>query len=267
MKPIEITGLKNSRIKEVVKLRDRKQRDKTKLTVIEGVREVIRAREADVTLEEIYFCEEFLASHMTEKAIRQLMTLETKLFRTNADVFRKISFGDRHEGLLALGRQPALTFKDLKLTECPLVVVLEHIEKPGNLGAILRTCDGAGVDAVLVCDSATDLYNPNVIRSSIGTVFSLNLVQTCAKEACSFLKKNNIKIFATIPGAGESYAQKDFTVPSAFVLGSEQKGLSDFWTQKADEQIAIPMKGQGDSLNVSVTSAVVIYEALRQREL
>ena len=145
------------------------------------------------------------------------------------------------------------------------MVVVEGIEKPGNLGAVLRTCDGAGVDGLFVCDAALDIYNPNVVRSSIGTIFSVPVIQDSSGEILSFLKKNNLKICIASPQAKTLYTDVNFNIPLAVVVGSEQKGLSDFWKSRADVQAKIPMHGKADSLNVSATTAIFIYEALRQR--
>ena len=183
----------------------------------------------------------------------------------SAKVLEKLAYGERHEGIIAVIKTPLLSLKDLKLSKEPLVVVLESLEKPGNLGAVLRTCDGVGVEAVLVCDPKTDVYNPNVIRSSTGTIFSIPVVCGSSSEISSFLKSKKIKICASTPAATKSYTQADFKGAWALVLGSESEGLSDFWLKLADLTVKIPMNGLADSLNVSISAAVILYEALRQR--
>lgn len=180
-------------------------------------------------------------------------------------VMGKLAYGERHESIIALAKTPVLTLKDLKLSNHPLIVVLESLEKPGNLGAILRTCDGVGVEAVLVCDPKTDIYNPNVIRSSTGVVFSIPVVCATYEGIFSFLRSKKIKICASQPQGQKLYTQADFKGSWALVLGSEDKGLSEVWSTCADVTVKIPMKGHADSLNVSISAAIILYEALRQR--
>jgi TrmH family RNA methyltransferase len=182
-------------------------------------------------------------------------------------VMERLAYGDRHEGMVVLAKTPVLTLKDLRLSAQPLVVVLESLEKPGNLGAVLRTCDGAGVEAVLVCDPKTDVYNPNVIRSSTGVIFSIPVVCASPLEILSFLESRRIKICASTPIAQKLYSQVNFKGAWAVILGSETIGLSDFWLRRADLKIKIPMNGKADSLNVSISAAIILYEALRQRQM
>ena len=146
-----------------------------------------------------------------------------------------------------------------------LFVIVECIEKPGNLGAILRTCDGAGIDGVIICDGKTDIYNPNVIRASLGTIFSIKIVVSSNEEALKFLKTKNIKVCATLPLAKKVYTKEDLVNPLAIVVGSEQNGLTDFWVKHADLKVKIPMRGQADSLNVSASTAILLYEIIRQK--
>ena len=168
---------------------------------------------------------------------------------------------------MALAPTPVVRLKDLKLSSKGMVVVLESLEKPGNLGAVLRTCDGVGVEAVLVCDPKTDVYNPNVIRSSTGVIFKIPVVCANSVDIVSFLKSRKIKICASAPAASKLYTEVDLKGAWALVLGSEDQGLSDYWLEVADMTVKIPMKGLADSLNVSSAAAIILYEALRQRQI
>lgn len=260
----KIISVQNPRIKSVVRLREHRERLKTGLTVVEGWREVSRAVKAKIELKEVYICPELFDERTDKKMIEDLKE-RTLLIEVPPVVFEKMAFGDRHEGILAVCRPVTAGFSDLKVPANPLYVIVEKIEKPGNLGAILRTCDAAGVDGVIVCDEATDIYNPNVIRASVGTVFAVPAVRASNDEALNFLKKNRVAVCATLPGADVVYTKENLNRPLAIVIGSEQKGLSDFWMKHSDIKVKIPMRGTGDSLNASVSAAVVVYEVLRQK--
>lgn len=262
---MHISSVTNPKIKRVVKLKQRQARDEQDLTVVDGLREVLRAKEAGVTLEEVYICPALLEKFFGQNAIDALVSEAREVVEVSAAVFEKICFGERKEGIVAIARVKKKSLDAAVLPKDPLVVVLDQVEKPGNLGAILRSCDGAGVDAVIVADTTTDIFSPNVIRASTGVVFSMTVAQGSPDDVKDFLKKNKIKIFAAAPQANQAYFSVDLTGPSAFVLGAEDKGLSDFWLEEADERIAIPMRGKADSLNVSTTAAILVYEALRQR--
>jgi TrmH family RNA methyltransferase len=264
--PEKITSAKNSRIHEVLELRERKTRSATNSIIVEGVREISRAQESKIKFKEIYFCPDFLEDE-AKKLLENIIKTKMSAFDVTKEIFAKIAFGDRQEGLLAICEKPKKSFADIKMSKNPLFVVVERLEKPGNLGAILRSCDGAGVDGLILCDGRVDGYNPNVIRSSIGTVFSVNMVEASNDETLSFLKKNHVAICASLPEDKTTYTQINFKLPSAIVLGSEQEGLSDFWIKHADCKLKIPMYGKADSLNVSTTAAILIYEAIRQRNI
>lgn len=261
----EITSLTNPRVKNIVHLRNRKKRDEGGLTVVEGVREVTRALEAGIVFKELYICGTLAGQDKKSGAIAgKLSSRKVPVHETTESVFAKMSYGDRSEGVLAVCEAPALSLKDLS-SKASFFVVLEAVEKPGNLGAVLRTCDGAGVDGVIICDGKTDVYNPNVIRASLGTVFSVKTVVASNEETVEFLKTKKIKICATLPQAKTVYTKTDLTGPVAVVMGSEQDGLTDFWAKQADVKVRIPMRGAADSLNVSVSAAILLYEILRQR--
>lgn len=280
-----ITSFQNPKLKKIVQLREHKTRQSTGLTIVEGFREISRlneAHKAGALLKELFICREFLKDNGKEDFVKTIEAQGVSIFEVSKEVYAKISFGDRLEGMLAVCQPRVFSLEDLPLRKIPLmgllqndrrglfrnsplIVVVEGWEKPGNLGAILRTCDAAGVDGLIVGDGQTDIYNPNVIRASLGTVFSVRVVQSTKKETLKFLKDRNMQICAATPEATKTYFETNFKVPAALVLGSEEKGLSDFWLEAADCQIKIPMHGKADSLNVSTTAGILIYEALRQR--
>ncbi len=269
----KITSLTNPRVKELVRLRAGGHRKDSGVTIVDGAREVLRAMEAGIKFKEFYVCPELLGRDEEAKQLQaKLSGFKVPVFEVARIVFAKIAYGDRQEGVLGVCEVPKRSLTDLKLkaNAClpdrqALVVIIEHVEKPGNLGAILRTCDAAGVNGVFVCDSKTDLYNPNVIRASVGTIFTVNTVQCSNDEALRFLRMKGIKAYAASPQAQTIYTQVNLTGAVAIVLGSEQEGLSDFWDKNADARVKIPMHGRSDSLNVSTSAAILIYEAIRQR--
>ncbi len=263
--PVErITSAQNAGIKRVARLRTRKSRDARGLTIVEGVREVRQALRAGLKLHMAYICREG-TYHCPDDLLAELDAARIKIIDASCVVYDKIAYGDRTEGVLALVEQPVRTLPDLKLSARPFIVVMESVEKPGNLGAVLRTCDGAGVEALLVCDERTDPYNPNIVRASLGAAFTVPMVTCTGKEAFDFLSVRQIPSFAAVVQATENYFEKDMRGACAIVLGSEQEGLSDFWRRSATEKVRIPMSGKVDSLNVSVSAAIMIYEAVRQR--
>lgn len=262
----EITSAKNLQVKAVMELREKKARDDSGLMIVEGVREMRLARQAGIFFQQVYLARSFI-DQADHREFVEFATKEAKeVFLLKDFIFEKISFGHRQEGALAVCAQPRKQLADIRCSDKPLFMILEHVEKPGNLGAILRTADAAGVDAVLVCDPATDIYNPNVIRSSLGAIFTVAVVEIEASEAFKFLKSKGVVICATVPQAEKVYTEADLNVPLAVVMGSEDQGLGEFWVEHCNTPIAIPMKGKVDSLNVSVSAAIVLYEAIRQRK-
>ena len=256
----KITSLQNNLIKKTQALREARERREQEMTIIDGAREIKRAFESGVILDKVFYVQ-----GQQEELLKQLSTKKIELIEVSESVCEKLAYGEHHEGIIALAKTPLLTLKDLKLSSQSLVVVLESLEKPGNLGAILRTCDGVGVEAVLVCDPKTDVYNPNVIRSSTGAIFSIPVVCATFEGIFSFLKSKKIKICASSPAGQKLYTQVNFKGAWALVLGSEDQGLSEVWPTAADITVKIPMKGMADSLNVSISAAIILYEALRQR--
>ncbi len=263
---IEITSFSNSRIKEINKLRKRRQRDQAKLMIIEGYREISRAMKSGIMIQELYYCPELFQQQEMNDIIKECEQKNIQLFQCSKAIFEKISYRDTPDGLLALAPQISHGLEVLdSLKENSLIVVAEAVEKPGNLGTILRSADGAGVDAVIVCDRCTDINNPNVIRASTGTIFSIPVVETSTEETIEWLNRNNFKIVATTPHTKELYTDIDMTGPTAIVVGTEKDGLSDKWLNQNNSEVKIPMLGIADSLNVSTATTILLYEALRQR--
>lgn len=255
-----IVSPSNPRIKNVIKLKEKaSERRAQDVVVVEGFREIRMAREYGYDIKTLFLCETIF-----QKKQKDILQNIPHLVKVSKEVFEKIAYRENSDGLLALVKPRHLRLQDLKLSASPLLVVLESVEKPGNLGAILRTVDGAGADAVIVCDPKTDIYNPNVIRSSIGCVFSRQVVAAGFDEVVAFLETHKIRSYSAALTAKKLHTQTDLKGPSAIVFGTEAHGLSEKWL-KEGEQIKIPMLGKTDSLNVSASCAVILYEAVRQR--
>lgn len=260
-----ITSLQNTRVKNLVKLRDRRARNQQGIFIAEGYRAISRAMEKDVVPKEIYFCPECFLGENEDALLQSARDAGAELFQLAKHAFEKVAYRDRPEGLLAVMDQWTHSLDDLQLSHPPFLLIVEAIEKPGNLGTILRSADAAGVDAVICCDSVTDLFNPNVVRSSTGVLFSMPTVSTSSDEAIAWTQKNGIRTIATTPHTDNLYAQTDLRGPLAIVMGSEQFGLSDKWLEACDQKVRIPMAGQADSLNVAMATLVTLFEAVRQR--
>lgn len=260
-----ITSLQNPRIKQTAKLRDRRQREKQGRLIIDGARELLRAIESGLPLDEVFLCEAHCRSDDSLRALDALRNTSADIVLVTPAVFEKLAFGERLEGLLAVAKTPRKSLAELQLPPNALVAVLEGIEKPGNIGAILRSADGAGVSAVVLADGVTDLYNPNAIRASLGTIFTLPVATATSSETLAWLRKHQLQIFAAWVDAPLSYTAADYRGPSAIVLGGEAHGLSPVWAAAEIVRIGLPMRGIADSLNVSAAAAVLCYEALRQR--
>lgn len=263
-----LSSAQNPRIKQVVRLRDRKERDKTNLFLIEGYRELLRAVDGGAEIDILFICPKLYLGINEEELVSRMQKNGVKVFDCLESVFRKISYRDRPDGLLAIAVQSHLTLDDIDLPkkEAPLLVVAEAIEKPGNLGTILRSCDAVGAHALLVCDHCTDIHNPNVVRASVGTLFTVPVIESEGEATRNWLHKNGVAIMAATPHAEKEYTQVDMTVPLAIVVGTEQLGLSDEWLKNADIKVKIPMHGIADSLNVATATTLLMYEALRQRK-
>ena len=258
-----ITSAQNPKIKRLLQLQQKSsERRKAGLFVVEGIREVERCVEKGYEIDTIFYLNKPMAENISEIIEKNK---GIKLFEVSPAIYEKIAYRGSTEGVIAEVKTKDKTLQDLKLSENPLVVVLESVEKPGNLGAILRSADAAGADALIVCDPLTDLYNPNLIRNSTGAIFSVPCVACTSEECIKFLKKNNIQILTAQLQDSELYYDTDMKRGTAIVMGTEATGLTDIWRKAADAHIRIPMLGITDSLNVSVSAAILLYEAVRQR--
>lgn len=264
-----LTSTQNPLVKQVLHLRDRHERDQTGLFLIEGYREILRATDAGWAIEQLVVCSDlFLGSNETT-LIQKIASRGTQIITTSEKVFQKISYRDRPDGLLAIAPQRAVRLDDLKQSnssKLPFYVVAEAIEKPGNLGTILRSSDAVGVTGLIVCDRCTDIYNPNVVRASVGTLFTVPTVEAEGEETLHWLKEQGVAILAATPAASHDFTEVDLCRPVAIAVGTEQLGLSKRWMEQADLQVKIPMRGVADSLNVAMATTLLLYEVLRQRE-
>ncbi|MEP6637903.1 MAG: TrmH family RNA methyltransferase [Chloroflexota bacterium] len=262
-----LSSFANPRVKAATALRERRERDRTGLTLIDGARELRRALEAGVEVVEAFVCEPLLAGVDARRALDLLLDRGVTAQTVTEAVFAKLAFGERAEGLLAVAHIPAMGLDTISLPADPLVAVIEAVEKPGNVGAVLRSADGAGVDAVVAASPRTDLFNPNAIRASAGTMFTVAVAAAPTAEVLDWLRGADLRIVAARVDAERLYTEADLTGPIALVLGAEAAGLSDAWTASDIEPVRLPMLGAADSLNVSVSAAVLLYEARRQRGL
>jgi RNA methyltransferase, TrmH family len=262
-----ITSLHNPRVKNAVRLRDAKQRREQGRILIDGVREISRAADAGVRIVEIFFCPDLSGGEEARSLLERLESARCEIISVAEPVFEKLAFGARREGLLAVAEMPHRRLEELHLPDNPLVAVVECLEKPGNLGAVCRSADASGVSALISADARSDLFNPNAIRASLGTLFTLPVCESSSREVLPWLRNQQIKIFAAQVDGSMLYTEADYRGPTAIVLGSEVAGLTPFWTAADVTPIRLPMLGAADSLNLSVTAAVLFYEARRQRSL
>ena len=260
-----LTSLANPRIKAALALRERRDRDRTGRTVVDGAREVRRAIDAGAVVEEVFICEPLLGGDDARVALDRLRTSSTTIESVSETVFARLAFGDRAEGIVAVVRIPSLDLARLVLPAEPLVIVIEGVEKPGNVGAVLRSVDGAGADALVAADARTDLFNPNAIRASAGTIFGVPLAAAATTEVLPWLGEQGLRIVTARADAERVYTDADLTGPLAIALGAEAEGLSASWAGPGFEAVRLPMFGVADSLNISVSAAILLYEARRQR--
>ena len=260
-----ITSLQNPAIRNLLLLleKPRARREQQRI-VIEGLRESRLALAGGFTLTDVFVCPDIVPPGEWEDLTKRIPA-RVRITAVAVNVFNRLVYRDDSGGVLALAEPKMTQLTDLQLPESPLLLVLETVEKPGNLGALLRTADAAGLDAVVICDPQTEVYNPNAIRSSVGCVFTLPVVTASSEEAIRWLKNAGIRIFATALTATHFYHETDFRGASAIVMGSEAHGLSRIWQEEADQSVKIPMRGKIDSMNVSVSAAIVVFEAMRQR--
>jgi TrmH family RNA methyltransferase len=254
-----ITSRQNARVKEAVKLRDRRQRERQGRFLIDGAREILRAIAREIEIVEAFICEPLLADEEAGAAASKLNETNAVVAAVTEEVFEKLAFGERGSGLLAVAKTQATRIDRLQLAAAPLIAVIEGVEKPGNVGAVLRSADGAGVNAVIVADPRSDLFNPNTIRASLGTVFNANVCTATSAETRALLHSLQLPVFAARPEAELLYTEADYRAGAAIVLGSEAEGLSDEWADAGVTGVRLPMRGIADSLNVSETAAVLFY--------
>ena len=258
----QITSVQNPYIKSLVQLQEKaKVRKQTGTFLIEGQREIELALKGGYEIETILICTD-LAQPSENLNIQKS---EHQLIEISKEVYQKLAYRDTTEGILAIAKTKSLALSDLKLSKNPLILVGEAIEKPGNVGAILRTADAANIDAVIIANPKSDLYNPNIVRSSVGCLFTRQIAVGTTEEVIAYLKANNITIYSATLQDSTEYHTQDYTTPTALVVGTEATGLSEKWRIESTKNIIIPMQGEIDSMNVSVAAAILLFEAKRQR--
>ena len=265
-----ITSAQNPKIKDLLALQEKsKERRKKGLFVVEGRRELLHCIESGFEPYTLFICRDIISDQDLDAIVKAIEVrfggLQVQIIEIPQHLYDKVAYRGGTEGVIAELRCREMNLESLRLKENPLVVVLESVEKPGNLGAVLRSADASGVDAVIVCDPLTDMYNPNLIRSSIGAIFTVPVAAATSDETIKWLKSNNIKIYTAQLQDSEWYYDTDMKGGTAIVMGTEATGLTDAWRKAADAHIKIPMLGRLDSLNVSVSAAILMFEAVRQR--
>jgi TrmH family RNA methyltransferase len=270
-----ITSRSNPLIKEVLSLRNHQEREEKGLLLIEGYRELSRALKntlAKLDIPYLFICPSLFLGDNEYLLIQEAVAHNAEIIELPSHLFEKISYRDRPDGILAIAKQWDFSLKDLdqllkKKSSPALLLVAESIEKPGNLGTILRSADAAGADAIILCDEKTDLFNPNVVRASTGILFSLPVVRTSSAAAWEYLRVAQIQVIAATPSAEHEFTHVPMNQPLAIAVGTEQYGLSDFWMERCTLKVRIPMLGIADSLNVATATTLLLYEAIRQRRL
>lgn len=265
MQPL-ISSLQNPKLKQLIKLRDAKYRRQQRAILIDGLREIRQAVAGGVELKEIWFQEGLWSAEEFIADLQHQLPSSIIVQPVTSAVFDRLQFGDRHEGVVAVAKTPNLELGSLELGIQPLVVVIDGVEKPGNIGAICRTAAAANVTALILSDCRCEPFNPNAIRSSLGHIFRIPLATASAEETIGFLNRHGIKMHVARVQAAKSHFEADFRSGSAIVLGSEAHGLEGAWLDAKTLGIRIPMANNVDSLNVSVSAAILLYEAVRQRE-
>ena len=257
----QITSAQNPFIKSLVQLQEKaKSRKQSGTFLIEGKREISLATKGGYEMETILFFPEICSETEARK-----LSSNTELIEINKDVYQKLAYRDTTEGVLAVAKTKSQQLSDLKLSENPLILIAEAPEKPGNIGALLRTADAAHLDAVIIANPKSDLFNPNVVRSSVGCLFTNQIATGTTSEIIAFLKERKINFYCATLQNSTSYHTQDYTLPTALVVGTEATGLTEEWRKEATQNIIIPMQGEIDSMNVSVAAAILIFEAKRQR--
>ena len=264
---LEIKSSQNARIKALAKLKDKRGREKLGKTFLEGYRLISRALDAAFPMQECYFCPSLFLGTNENALLLKLENNGTKLIEVPEYILRKIAYRERPEGLIAVANTRPHELKDVPVKENGLYLVLESIEKPGNMGSIMRSADASGVDGIIVCDKRTDIYNPNVLTASTGAIFYVPFAVSTSEETLKWLEKHKITTLATSPHADLPYDKVDMTKAIAIVVGTEQSGLTEFWFKNSTIKTLIPMSGKIDSLNVAIATSVILFEASRQRRL
>jgi len=266
---LEINSLSNPKIKEITKLsKDGQLRQEKNIIIVDGKREIIEAIKNKWELEELFYCLDFIEKKEkidNNLEVEKIIKLANKSYKLSSKAFDKISYKKNPDGFLAVLKTKKVSLNDIKLKESPLVLVLESVEKPGNLGGIIRTAYASGIDLIILNDQKTDIFSPNVIRSSTGFIFSIPLAIASIEDTYNWLIKNKIQILSTSIKAEQSHFSTDFKKASAIIFGTEAVGLTDKWLKKKTIAIKIPMISGVDSLNVSVSVGIIVYEAMRQR--
>ncbi len=262
-----ITSKQNPKVKALGSLRQRRNREQAGVTLVDGYEELSCALRCGVKIQQLYYCPELMGGAEQVARLQQLLQDGVDATELSRPVFEKIAYREGADGWLAVVTAIKTDLKSIKPSEHLLLLVCESVEKPGNLGAMLRTADAAGADAVISVDSVTDWSNPNVVRASKGAVFSVPVADVAQTEFYAWLKDNDIAIVASTPDTDMPYTEPELTSGVALLVGSEKFGLSDFWLQHADYRVRIPMNGKIDSLNVATSGALLLYEAIRQRNL
>ena len=258
----QITSPQNPFIKQLVQLQDKaKARRQTGTFLIEGQRELQLARKGGYEIETAFF----VPSLITETEVKALVGRQTELIEINTEVYQKLAYRDTTEGVIAVATSKSLSLEDLQLSNNPLILVAEATEKPGNIGAMLRTADAANVDAVIIANPKGDLYNPNIVRSSVGCLFTNQIATGTTEEVIAYLKSKNINIYCATLQDSACYHEQDYNLPTALIVGTEATGLTQPWREASTQNIIIPMQGEIDSMNVSVAAAILLFEAKRQR--
>ena len=258
-----ITSINNSSVKALVQLQEKsRERRKTGIFIIEGIREIQLAAAQKYTINELWYCPQILGD--TDLKLMDEIA-EEGMVEVSPEVYKKVAYRGSTEGVIAFAKAKNHNLNELNLLQNPLLLIAEAPEKPGNIGAIIRTADAAGVDALVIADPKTDLYNPNIIRSSVGGVFTVPIGMATSAEIIRFLKEKRIAIYAATLQDAKPYQDQDYKVSTAIVVGTEAQGLTQIWRDTSSQNIMIPMQGSIDSMNVSVAAGILIFEARRQR--
>ncbi len=261
-----LTSLQNPKIKYAKKLRNRRFREKENKTILEGYRELSRSFEYGMQIEECFYCPEMYLGENEDSLIQNFIKNDIKVYEVPSHILEKIAYRDKPEGLIAIAKTQKHSLEDIPIKKNGLYLIVEGIEKPGNLGSLLRSADAAGADGLIICNKCTDIYNPNVIRASTGALFAVPIAEATNEEALTWVNENKIITLAGTPHTDYIYSDYDMTQSLAILVGAEQYGLTDFWMNKSEKQVNIPMLGKIDSLNVATAATILLYEAARQRD-